>query len=159
MAVTRIWNITDGGQEGVTPHTRMVLGQSLKPGQFMRVEAVRLVGATKLQEEVNAKLLAVGAQPPQWYAQKKKPPRAVVDGRIVGEDGRAVGKKVAVVKGHVGGVPAEAMAADVAEKIDEVAPGVPIEEPAEEPKAEDPVDEPAEEPKDKGGFRSKRKKR
>jgi hypothetical protein len=137
----------------------MVLGQSLKPGQFMRVEAARISSATKLQAEVNARLLHVGAQPPQWYAAKKKPPRAVVDGRVI-EDGKAVGKMVAVAKGHAVGVPAKAMAADVSEKIDAMAPEDPMAMAVEHEAA--PVEEPAEKPMKEedngGGFGGKRKK-
>jgi len=170
MAVTRIWNITDGGQKGVTPHARMVLGQTLKPGQFVRVEAARLIGATKVKADANAQMLAIG-ELPAWYAAKKKPPRAVVDARIIKPDGKVEGRKVEVAKGHASGVPAKAMAADVAKKIDEVAPGTEVVEPeppkaeettVEETTVEEPVEEPVEESKDKedkGVFGGKRRKR
>lgn len=98
--MTRVWNITDGGQKGVHPHNRMVLGKQIKPGHFLKVDESRLAGATKIEKDVSAGMLHVGGQPPQWYAQKKKPPRAVADGRIVDSDGRSTGKKVVVAPGH-----------------------------------------------------------
>lgn len=132
MPVTRVWNITDSGKKGVTSHNRMVLGEVVKPGKSMRVDEDRLVGATKLHQDVSANLLFIGKRPPDWYAKMKKPPRAVADARIVNDKGEMLGKKVAVAKGHER-LPAEAMAADVAGKIEEAAPEAATEEAAAEP--------------------------
>lgn len=100
MSLTRVWNITDGGQQDVKSHNRMVLGESLKPGRYVQVDEASLEGATKLHADVDAKMLHIGKRPPEWYLKLKKPPRAVVDARVVTDKGELVGKKVAVAKGH-----------------------------------------------------------
>lgn len=157
--MTRVWNITDGGQAGVKPHNRMVLGQNLKPGHYVQVDESRLAGATKVQRDVTAKLLHVGKQPPAWYAQKKKPARAVADGRKIGADGRAVGKRVAVIPGHaIPGPTEEEVVAVVTNGLPEETPepaeeAQPVEAPAEETSSEETKEE------ESSSYGSRRRKR
>jgi len=134
MSLTRVWNITDGGQPGVKSHNRMVLGESLKPGRSVQVEAALLEGATKLQADVTAKMLHIGKRPPDWYLNLKKPPRAVADARVVTDKGELTGKKVAVAEGHkrvVAETPAEEATEEPTEAPEE-AEADPDETPAEE---------------------------
>jgi len=154
--MTRVWNITDGGQEGVKPHNRMVLGKSLKPGQYVQVDESRLAGATKIRQDESAKLLYIGKQPPAWYAQKKKPPRATVEGRRV-VDGRTVGKKVTVVPGHAVTAMSQPSAPKPVEEAPAILEGEPVQEEVKEeaPAEETPVEE--EEFTSFGGRRRKRK--
>jgi hypothetical protein len=114
MSMTRIWNITDGGQPGMKAHTRTVLGRSVKPGRAIRVEEAALKNAHKVNREIQAGFLHVGNTPPSWYAAKKKPPRAKVQGRRINEQGRAYGSKTKVVPGHGSRPSAEEIAANVA---------------------------------------------
>lgn len=151
--MTRVWNITDGGQAGVKPHNRMVLGKMLKPGQYISVEESRLAGAIKIRQDVSAKLLHVGKQPPSWYSQKKKPPRAVADGRRVGSDGRAVGKRVEVIPGHSVPVDPRAVELGAMAQVMPDEPQAPSEEELKDQKKE------SEEESDETGFGRRRKRK
>ena len=131
MAMVRVWNITDGGRPGVHPHNRMVLGKAVKPGQAVQVEEARLKIAKKVHKDVGGGILFVGPRPPAWYLDIKKPPKAVADGRRVGADGKMVGPKVAVAKGHTR-LPAEAIAADSKKAFEDISLEVPKEVPPKE---------------------------
>jgi hypothetical protein len=98
--MARVWNVTDGGQPGVTPHSRMVLGRLLKPGRSIEVGESQLLRARKTHRDVEAKLLHVGPTPPSWYSKKRAPARAILDARKVDPGGNAHGPRVAVASGH-----------------------------------------------------------
>jgi len=147
MSMTKVWNITDANGPG---HQRMVLGRNVKPGRAVQVEEARLVNARKVLQDRDAGLLYIGVRPPAWYLAKKKPPRAKVDARLVGPDGRVdhAAPQVAVAQGH-GRLPAAAIAADSTEAVDAVKveeEAAPMEDPVEpEQSSEDPDETPAEE--------------
>ena len=154
MGLVRVWNITDDANNpDVTPHNRMVLGKVVKPGRSVKVDEARLKLAHKVKRQVEAKLLHIGNQPPAGYVRQKKPPRAVVDARLVDDKGTRHGPKVDVAPGH-GQVPAELIAKESEGAIAKAA--------GEEPKAEEPTEAPAEEEKpeeeESTGFGGRRKK-
>jgi len=76
MSTERVWNITDDPTTKVKSQTLMILGRSCLPGRYVQVDSEMLKNAHKLQEDVEKRLVFIGAQPPVAYAQSKKPVRA-----------------------------------------------------------------------------------
>jgi len=101
MALTRVWNITSDPSTDVPVQNLMVLGKLLKPGQSMQIDEKDLEKAHKTKKDVSLQLLAIGKTLPSYLAAKAK---ATLPADLP--------------RGH-GQVPAEAMAADVAAKVDE----------------------------------------
>jgi len=83
MAVTRVWNITDGSLPGVCPQTLRVLGRVLVPGRSIAVEESLLKKAHKIHADVSRGLLFIGKTPPGAYLKAKKPARAKLASGVV----------------------------------------------------------------------------
>jgi len=74
----KVWNISDHPGTGVTARTIMVMGRSVAPGHFVRVESGRLARAHKIHKDVAAKLLYIGNAPPADYLKLKSPKRTAL---------------------------------------------------------------------------------
>ncbi len=71
--MAKVWNITDHPGTTHKPHQRSVLGRSVMPGHYVRVDDERLKGAKKTQVDIKAGLLYVGEKPPADYTALKHP--------------------------------------------------------------------------------------
>jgi hypothetical protein len=162
MAKVRVWNITDDTNPDVKPHTRMVLGKVLKPGQAVTVDAARLAKAHKVKRDVEAGFLYIGAKPPASYTAVKRPPRAKADARRVKSDGSFEGTTpVAPAKAHGIVIPPkpEAAAEDKVEVKDDVSVELkPAEEAPVEAAPEEATEEATKEETESGSKKRRRGK-
>lgn len=65
--MSKIWNITDSPSVDISSHSRMVFGQRVHPGKYMRVDEKMLEKAHKVQADIDRGYLYVGDKPPQKY--------------------------------------------------------------------------------------------
>lgn len=73
MAMTKIWNISDGPNPDVAPQNVMVMGKLLKPGQAMSVDEANLKTAHKVRKEAASGILHIGKKAPPDYLMMKHP--------------------------------------------------------------------------------------
>jgi hypothetical protein len=76
MNVTRVWNISDHPATKVVSRMITIFGQPCAPGRYVLVNDEQLKDAHKLDQDVAAKMLYVGDQPPADYVAAKATPRA-----------------------------------------------------------------------------------
>jgi len=160
MSTVRVWNVTDDPTNDVTPHNRMVLGKTLKPGRSVKVDTERLAKAHKVNREVEAGYLHIGDQPPAAYTAAKSKKRAKPDARQV-QNGRMVGSAPGVSRAHgpVAVAPSEEIKVeDKVEVKDEVKSEV-KKEVKDAPKKTESKDEKVEPPKEEETSKGAKKKK
>jgi hypothetical protein len=95
MSQEYVWNISDHPNTDVKPMVISVLGKSVSPGQFIKVDAASLKSAHQVKKLEEAQIVFIGRELPPEYKEHKSPVRAALSGNTNRSHGVTSKKEVA----------------------------------------------------------------